>query len=97
MIPRINNDSHHQEQVPRKQGLKPGRFRRNRTAAGASRASSTKTRIETRAEDASESVHSASRASSTKTRIETPNPPKGRDLRGLHQEQVPRKQGLKRP
>ena len=61
----------HQEQVPRKQGLKP---LDTITVAGAplsSRASSTKTRIET--------LHSRTT-----------------DIWTRHQEQVPRKQGLKR-
>ena len=83
----------HQEQVPRKQGLKQETS--DLPPLGkASRASSTKTRIETPILALDELPGNASRASSTKTRIET----RARHARRScfsHQEQVPRKQGLK--
>ena len=117
---RISFFHSHQEQVPRKQGLKrfgvvasgapsdpiKSKFHENKDwnkmcirgpfpAIRASRASSTKTRIETPMRPFASKTRFPSRASSTKTRIETSGccnvvwPP------GPHQEQVPRKQGLK--
>ena len=111
----------HQEQVPRKQGLKllimnsgdeldgniKSKFHENKdwnlqreicpgqATQPSSRASSTKTRIETPLEDHPYYKSQTSRASSTKTRIETQigNPFLLQILQ--HQEQVPRKQGLK--
>ena len=59
-----------------------------------SRASSTKTRIETKGPTAPEYRGQTSRASSTKTRIETIKY-NSRRCSCKHQEQVPRKQGLK--
>ena len=112
----------HQEQVPRKQGLKPvGTFVNDPAGepSRASRASSTKTRIETRPPARQHSEVCSSRASSTKTRIETmplwshrriPRTIKSKFHENKdwnladrcqtigwvsHQEQVPRKQGLK--
>ena len=85
----------HQEQVPRKQGLKlltPGK---GRETSHSSRASSTKTRIETTVPNLPLFASSTSRASSTKTRIETQASWRCDIHRILHQEQVPRKQGLK--
>ena len=62
----------HQEQVPRKQGLKPRGVQGIGLKPEASRASSTKTRIETALYTHPPSQNDfASRASSTKTRIET--------------------------
>ena len=61
----------HQEQVPRKQGLKPGVSKMFTVADLASRASSTKTRIETSICQIEEATITTSRASSTKTSIET--------------------------
>ena len=111
----------HQEQVPRKQGLKLSEVFSKTTISPTSRASSTKTRIETQPGTFPHSSLSSikskfhenkdwntldwriltgrllpSRASSTKTRIETLlTRPKPIAKRPLHQEQVPRKQGLK--
>ena len=112
----------HQEQVPRKQGLKP-RMQKDATTARAgikskfhenkdwnaakkigpyltkkaSRASSTKTRIETCGQTGRniQPAGWASRASSTKTRIETGWGVRCSPKLESHQEQVPRKQGLK--
>jgi len=85
----------HQEQVPRKQGLKHKLIGMEGEAAKASRASSTKTRIETESGTKMSESFGTSRASSTKTRIETK--PIGEETNDFlrHQEQVPRKQGLK--
>ena len=85
----------HQEQVPRKQGLKQTTVAKHAARVGPSRASSTKTRIETGTRPATEYTTESSRASSTKTRIETMI--EGGCTLGnyRHQEQVPRKQGLK--
>ena len=87
-----------QERVPRKQGLKPEDAYGFVYMSSCSRASSTKTRIETTWSHTLREFcrRQSSRASSTKTRIETT----GFDadlLDGNHvQERVPRKQGLKR-
>ena len=111
----------HQEQVPRKQGLKLVCGPDDVLAGVPSRASSTKTRIETRRtidswiprrRDIKSKFHenkdwnprsaiqkpnleSPSRASSTKTRIETIRWVDRQEEGIRHQEQVPRKQGLK--
>ena len=84
----------HQEQVPRKQGLKLGPVGCTRERRSPSRASSTKTRIETINRPMTVSILKTSRASSTKTRIET-NFQMSHVSHNGHQEQVPRKQGLK--
>jgi len=84
----------HQEQVPRKQGLKHLLVPASESKGHASRASSTKTRIETQQGRNLETWNHTSRASSTKTRIETGTYHKHHATRN-HQEQVPRKQGLK--
>ena len=116
---RQSSESSHQEQVPRKQGLKLLHTTNKATRLPPSRASSTKTRIETPTmwrwrepprcikskfhenkdwnEEASSAflTGSSSRASSTKTRIETRRIARLGDEAHRHQEQVPRKQGLK--
>ena len=84
----------HQEQVPRKQGLKPKHHRLQ-----ASQMVIKSKFHENKDWNAIQSypAHShqtTSRASSTKTRIET-NPSSSDRRTGRHQEQVPRKQGLK--
>ena len=89
----------HQEQVPRKQGLKPTRHVLPHFHLWTSRASSTKTRIETRVSTRASHPYPgwthSSRASSTKTRIETQLGGSSDWSWATHQEQVPRKQGLK--
>ena len=89
----------HQEQVPRKHGLKPTRHVLPHFHLWTSRASSTKTRIETRVSTRASHPYPgwthSSRASSTKTRIETQLGGSSDWSWATHQEQVPRKQGLK--
>ncbi len=85
----------HQEQVPRKQGLKLFVLGPIGLTVSASRASSTKTRIETTKMLKQSGCALASRASSTKTRIETMDVSFLAKRHQTHQEQVPRKQGLK--
>ena len=68
---------------------------RPQNANQGSRASSTKTRIETEKSSRPKSLISRSRASSTKTRIETWQRYKKLITMDMDREQVPRKQGLK--
>ncbi len=84
----------HQEQVPRKQGLKP----LNSSEDGFHlRHQEQVPRKQGLKQDCSRALSpgKASRASSTKTRIETTIPPRWGVWAERHQEQVPRKQGLK--
>ena len=85
----------HQEQVPRKQGLKLGSISCGQADQETSRASSTKTRIETygRWGGNPQRVRIKSKFHENKDWNSSTQPIKQRDC--PHQEQVPRKQGLK--
>jgi len=90
------NETDHQEQVPRKQGLKQISKRRDQISSRHQEQVPRKQGLKPEPGDLVRLVVEPSRASSTKTRIETVPIEELGPCTARHQEQVPRKQGLKR-
>ena len=86
----------HQEQVPRKQGLKHPDIAKYAAVQESSRASSTKTRIETKNRgSADRTVAQHQEQVPRKQGLKLDVPALFASSEPVHQEQVPRKQGLK--